>query len=369
MFAWPAADTAAMRTRSWRWAVGIARLAVLCTSAAQAANYVPNAGFESCAAAPAAPTSWAAVGGESVVCDTTAPEAGAYDVALTSGQNTMLAQAQSACVLVPPGISIDDLSFSYRTSSVAVYAVALSVDAYTGSDCTGANGSASTGAGLGYVQTVTRDGNWHVVTPITASIDPATNSVRFTVSFQAQAIQIAQTVDFDDLSFTANGITTTTQTQSSSTTSTTPGSVTTSTTVPPITGKGNPAGQCFVTVEGLSATPDGHAVCVDGDPTCDADGMANGACAFDFTVCVAEVLSGCHAASITAVKATPESLHVALPSVPASAPTCAAATEVVVPLVRHGHGVGRRTLTLTADNSGKPKHGRNRIRFQCRPHG
>jgi hypothetical protein len=67
------------------------------------------------------------------------------------------------------------------------------------------------------------------------------------------------------------------------------------------------------------------------------------------------------------VKATPESLHVALPAVPASAPTCGAATQVVVPLTRHGHGVGRRTLTLTADNTGKPKHGRNRIRFQCRP--
>ena len=345
--------------------MAIASLVVLWASAAQAVNYVPNAGFESCAGTPA---SWAAVGGESVVCDTTTPETGSYDLGLTSGMNTMLAQAQSACVVVPPGTSIDDLSFSYRTSSVAVYSVALTIDSYTGSDCTGTNGSDSTGAGLQYNSTLTRDGNWHVVTPRPASIDPATNSVRFTVSFQAQAIQVPQTVDFDDLSFTANANTTTTQTQSSSTTSTT-GNGTTSTTVPPVTGKGNPAGKCFVTVEGLAATADGRALCVDGDPACDADGVANGACAFGFMICVADVLSGCHASTITAVKATPESLNVALPAVPASAPTCGPATQVVVPLTRHGRGVGRRTLTLTAENTGKPKHGRNRIRFQCRPNG
>ncbi len=340
---------------------------MLWASAAQAVNYVPNAGFESCAAAPAVPSSWAAVGGESVVCDATAPETGSYDLALTSATNTMVAQARSACVVVPPGTPIDDLTFSYRTSSVAVYQVTLTVDFYTASDCTGANGSDSTGAGVQNNSPLTRDGNWHAITPRTASIDAATNSVRFTVSFLTQAIQIPQTVDFDDLSFTANTTTTTTQTQSSSTTATT--GTTTSTTVPTVTGRGNPAARCFVTVEGLSATSDGRAVCDDGDPACDADGVVNGECAFGFTVCVAEVLSGCHVSSITAVNATPPSLHVGLPAVPASVPTCGPATEVVVPLVRRGHGVGRRTFVLTAENDGKPKLARNRIRLQCRPHG
>src|SRR4029077_1785956 len=184
------------------------------------------------------------------------------------------------------------------------------VDFYTASDCTGADGSDSTGAGVQENSPLTRDGNWHAITPRAASIDAATNSVRFTVSFQTQAIQVPQAVDFDDLSFTANATTTTTQTQSSSTTGTT--DTTTSTTVPTVTGRGNPAARCFVTVAGLSATSDGRAVCHDGDPACRADGGVDGECGFCFAVCVAEVLSGCHVSSITAVKATPSSLHVGL---------------------------------------------------------
>jgi len=41
---------------------------------------------------------------------------------------------------------------------------------------------------------------------------------------------------------------------------------------------------------------------------------------------------------------------------------------VTVPLMHRGHREGRRTLTLTADNDGEPKHDRDRIRFQCHPH-
>jgi hypothetical protein len=348
--------------------VGGLVMAVVAVSAAQAVNYVPNPGFESCVAA-APPGSWAAVGGESAVCDGTVPETGSYDLGLSNATNMGLARAQSACVVVPPGTFIDDLSFAYRTSSASVYQVALTIDFYTGSDCTGTNGSDSTGAGYQYGQTLSKDGNWHALTPRTANVDAATNSVRFTASFQVQATQITSTVDFDDLSFATNATTTTTGAPASSTTSTTDtGTATTSTTMPTFTGTGNPASECFVTATGLSATSDGRVACVDGDPVCDADEVANGVCVFRFEVCVAEVLAGCQVSTITAVTARPESLHVALPTVPVSAPACGPETQVVVPLVRHGRGVGRRTVTLTAENTGKPKHERDRIRFQCRPH-
>jgi len=345
---------------------GIA-VVVIAASAAQAVNYVPNPGFEACAAA-AAPDSWVAVGTESLLCDATTPETGSYALALSNTTAVMLARAQSACVVVPPGTPIDDLSFAYRTSAASVYQVALTIDFYTGADCTGTNGSDSTGAGLQYAQALAKDGNWHALTPRTGSIDPATNSVRFTASFQAQVAQITSTVDFDDLSFATDVMssTSTTETPGSSTTSTTGAGATTSTTLPTITGTGNAASECFVTVTGPSATSDGRVICADGDPACDADGVANGACAFDLRVCVAEVLSGCHVSSITAVNAKPASLHVALPVVPTSAPTCGPETQIVVPLPRHGHGVGRQTLTLTAENTGKPKRERDRIRFQCR---
>lgn len=345
-------------------------LLLLASSAAWAANFVPNAGFEACVAA-VAPDQWTAVAGEGLVCDGTAPEAGAFALALSNAVNSMLSRAASACVDVPPNTPIDDFSFAYRTSSAPVYQVALTVDFFATSDCSGTSASDSTGVGLQYAQTLSKDGNWHVLTSRQASIDPSTNSIRFTASFQAQAAQLVSTVEFDALSFAANAVTTTTTTQASgsSTTTTTPGGGTTTTTTPPVfPGTGNPASECFVATEGLAATGDGRAVCVDGDPSCDADGAADGACTFRFRVCIAEVEAGCQVSSITAVKARPASLHVALPAVPASSPTCGADTDVVVPLVRHGRGVGRRTLTLTADNSGKPKHERDRLRFECHPH-
>jgi hypothetical protein len=343
--------------------VGGILMAVVAASSAWAANYVPNPGFESCAGAP---DSWTALSTASLVCDGTTPETGSYALDLTS-TNLQVTQARSACVVVPPGMPIDDLSFAYRTSSVTVYQVALTVDFFTGSDCTGANGSDSTGVGVQYNAILSHDGNWHALTPRTANVDPSTNSVQFTLSYLVQAAQVASEVDFDDLSFTANGTTTTTTAASSTTSTTGDGTATTSTTIPTFTGSGKPASECFVTETGLSATGDGRAVCHDGDPACDADGTANGECVFRFEVCVAEVMAGCQVSSITAVTAKPESLHVALPVVPASAPTCGPPTDVVVPLVRHGHGMGRRVLTLTAENSGKPRQERDRIRFQCHP--
>ncbi len=346
---------------------GMAML-LLVSSPAWAANFVPNAGFETCVAA-SAPDRWTAVAAEGLACDGTAPEAGAFDLALSSAVS-MLSRVQSDCVVVPPNTPIDDFSFAYRTASSMVYQVALTVDFFATADCSGTSSSDSTGVGVNYGQTLTKDGSWHVVTSRQALIDPTTNSIRFTASFQAQAAQLTSTVDFDALSLTANAVTTTTTTQASgsSTTTTTAGDGTTTTTPPPVfPGTGNPASECFVATEGLAATDDGRVVCADGDPACDADAAANGACTFRFRVCVAEVEAGCQLSSITAVKAKPAGFGVALPAVPASSPTCGADTDVVVPLVRHGRGVGRRTLTLTADNSGKPKHERDRLRFECHP--
>lgn len=342
-------------------------------SAAYAVNVVPNPGFETCVGTPA---SWTAAGAAAIACDATSPATGAFDLRLTNGIGQMLAQASSDCVVVTPGTSIDDLSFAYRTSAVTVYQVALTVDAYTGTDCTGTNGSDSTGAGLQYAQGLSKDGNWHVVTPKTSSIDLTTNSVRFTVSLAAQAAQLTTAVDFDDLSFSTSAggsttttiATTTTGAPGSSVTSTTGvGGSTTSTTAPIFPGTGNPSSECFVTTSGLAATSDGRVTCVDGDPACDADGTANRACVFRFAVCVAETLPGCQVSSITSVSAKPASLHVAVPAVPVSEPTCGPETQVVVPLTRHGRASGRRMLTLTAENAGKVKRERDHVRFQCRP--
>ena len=170
---------------------------------------------------------------------------------------------------------------------------------------------------------------------------------------------------------TVDGTTTTTTTTTSSTetTTTTTTSTTTTTTAPPptIPGTGNPASECYVTVEGLRSAGGDRVDCTDGDPACDADGVADGQCTFTFRVCVAQALPGCSTTAIRQVTVLPASLRIPLPPVPAATPTCADEARLVVPLARGGRRIGRRTLTLVAKNRGRPKRDEDRIRLRCLP--
>ena len=102
---------------------------------------------------------------------------------------------------------------------------------------------------------------------------------------------------------------------------------------PTITGIGKRASECFVTLRGIAAT-DGknHVDCTDGDSSCDVDGAADGACTFNVRVCVAQASSGCQAATITSVKATPKKAGLLLPPVPATTPVCGDQATIYVKL-------------------------------------
>jgi hypothetical protein len=327
-------------------------------------NYVPNAGFESCSGAP---TAWTAQGVAMPLCSSASPHAGSFSLSLTSESGATYAGAQSECVSVPGNTLISTFAFSYRTSASDVLQVAFTANTYNGSDCTGGTGIASVGAGASFVAPLLADGDWHTVS-LTALTGASTQSVRFVTSFQRSPAGMS-TVDFDSLVYSADTAGTTTSTTTTSTSSIPPAS-TTSTTLPGdlvYPGTGKPASECYVTLRGVAATAPGKIACVDGAPTCDADGAADGTCTFAFRVCVAQALPGCQAISITSVTAAPSSLGIAAPPVPASAPVCGDPAQVIVPLRKGGTKAGRKKLLFAARNSEKPKVDRDRVRLECQP--
>jgi hypothetical protein len=346
-----------------------------------AVNYVPNPGFESCGVIP---TSWSEIATEDLKCETSMPGAGAASLSLSNDGSAMFVRAQSDCVVVPGGTLIQTFRFSYRTASPAVIQVALTANAYTGTDCTGGNGLVSAGAGASFLTPIATDGIWHTLPTVTAPVDGATNSIRFFATFQLSSATLA-TVFFDDLEFSSaasmsTSTSTSTSTSGATVTSTTGAAATSTTTVtptsttnaPPTTlpvsfsGTGPASSDCYVTFQGFAADTRGRADCTDG-AACDADGAANGSCTFLVRVCVAQPLAGCTARTVTALKATPASATISLPSMPAVSPACGATTQIVVPLKRNGRRPGLKRLAFTAKSDGKPKRERDVIKLRCLP--
>jgi hypothetical protein len=335
---------------------------------AYALNHVPNPGFESCVQG-ATPASWAPFGADEAKCDGTQANNGAFSLALSNPSGT-IARAQSDCIVVPPGTSIQAFRFAYQTAASDVVQIAMIVQSYTGADCTGSSGSVATGAGFNFVTPISPDGDWHTLPYVTAPIDATIHTVRVTAGFQVNTAAATSIVHFDDLDFTGDPVTTTTLLTGSSSTTSTVVSVT-STTVPTPTilppsfpGTGSVASECYVAFEGIGT---GRPDCTDGDPACDADGAENGSCSFALRVCAAQALAGCQAATVTSLKVSPAKLAIPLPTVPASTPACGAPAQVVVPLRRNGRRPGKRSMVFVAKSDGKLKRERDVLRFRCLP--
>jgi hypothetical protein len=88
-----------------------------------------------------------------------------------------------------------------------------------------------------------------------------------------------------------------------------------------VLGGGDPDKDCRLAFDGVNATTGASGVvCVDGDPSCDADGVANGVCQFDVRVCAGVAVEGCDPVQIDRIEVGGEPL--APPSVPAQAGQC-----------------------------------------------
>src|SRR5262249_54073914 len=88
---------------------------------------------------------------------------------------------------------------------------------------------------------------------------------------------------------------------------------------------------CRLVFRGVSATnANSGVVCTDGDPSCDADGVADGACHFAVRLCTGTATSGCDTATFSSISVA--GLHVPPPHVPAPDGTCGPTTDLEVPV-------------------------------------
>ncbi len=125
---------------------------------------------------------------------------------------------------------------------------------------------------------------------------------------------------------------------------------------------------CYAEFDGVTETSRGVVDCTDGDPSCDADGSADGKCEFQITVCAAQTdIPGCTPKPIE--KFSQNVLHLALPAVPVTTATCGAPNAVRVRLRGRVHK--RRSLPVTvklrARSSGLPALDANRFKLLCTP--
>jgi len=97
-----------------------------------------------------------------------------------------------------------------------------------------------------------------------------------------------------------------------------------------VLGGGAASSDCTIAFDGVDATDGASGVlCVDGDPACDADGVADGTCRFSVAVCARAVAPQCGPSSaVDAVDVA--GLSLALPALPASTTTCAPPSPVAV---------------------------------------
>lgn len=98
-----------------------------------------------------------------------------------------------------------------------------------------------------------------------------------------------------------------------------------------VLGGGRADSDCRVAFGGLDATDGASQVtCTDGDPGCDADGAANGACRFVVSVCTHVPTAGCAPATLDALALA--GLALAPPPLPAAPGACGASSEIVLPV-------------------------------------
>ena len=85
-------------------------------------------------------------------------------------------------------------------------------------------------------------------------------------------------------------------------------------------------------------------VCSDGDPECDRDGVADGTCHFDISLCTGNSGDGCETVPLS--QAHVAGLQLPVPPLPSSDGTCGDALDVAVPT-----GPGQGATVIARDDS------------------
>ncbi len=111
--------------------------------------------------------------------------------------------------------------------------------------------------------------------------------------------------------------------------------------------------------------------CIDGDPSCDLDGAANGSCSIGVNVCLFQgTIAGCTPEAVTDLKilgaARKRVTGLVTPAVNATAPTCGTAGVVTRTLRRRGKKPSAPVL-LKFKTTAASGRGMSRVRVRCMP--
>jgi hypothetical protein len=172
-------------------------VALAVVPSAQAANIVPNPGFE--ANCSGIPCSWSVVPGTAVTLayDTVNPHPpSTASISVTVAQSTAIGPV-SACVPVVLAPGKYSASFWYRTNATLTHVPGLAALGYANNNCTGFQFSLGN---LNAPSTIS-DGAWHAVSG-TLTNPFAAQSMQFEPFFQcACSPTTTATVNFDDVAF------------------------------------------------------------------------------------------------------------------------------------------------------------------------
>jgi hypothetical protein len=113
--------------------------------------------------------------------------------------------------------------------------------------------------------------------------------------------------------------------------------------------------------------------CEDGDPRCDVDGAANGACTFGVSVCIFQSdLPACTPQEVTEIRFGEAARSLGLPSAPTGAAAACGQAGLVSVRLRSGRRGMRKSkplrLKLTALSNGKPRKDVDKLVLRCLPH-
>jgi hypothetical protein len=185
----------AARTRAAFVAFAVATALVVGVTAAQAANVVPNPGFET--ACGNVPCNWTASSllGSTISRDTTIANSGAASLALTANSVTGGAAAISDCITVSANTTYN-VAFWYETFAANLALVGLFFNTFTSTDCSGtAVGPPSTATTTSPVDTET----WTEVTGQVTTNDGVQSAQIFLDFSCTDACGTGTKVNFDDV--------------------------------------------------------------------------------------------------------------------------------------------------------------------------
>ena len=133
-------------------------------------------------------------------------------------------------------------------------------------------------------------------------------------------------------------------------------------------GGGGARTDCMLVTDVAGAAGTNAARCTDGDPACDADGVANGSCTFRVRLCLDATdprLPRCAADAVTAASATLAAVEAVLQALPmpvTTPDTCTGDAQVTVPR----RGASGRTVVRATATMASGHRDRDRVALVCR---